>query len=98
MSSCCVCVCVLGWTRTEDCPTGDDPHTPGVPEVQVIQCSATGGSFVLSFRQYVTVPIYPSDGAADLKAKLEVRLRERRSLQACCGGYLLGLLVQHHLR
>ena len=32
------------------CPTGDDPLTPGVNEVQTVQCCGTTGVFTLAFR------------------------------------------------
>lgn len=55
----------------EDCPTGDDPHSPGVPAIQLLQCKATGGYFTLSFRQYTTEHILYNDDFPTLKRKLE---------------------------
>lgn len=69
------CHCDEGWhgydCSLKDCPTGDDPHTPGVPEIQEIRCRAAAGSFVLSFRQYRTEAINFDDTADELKAKLD---------------------------
>lgn len=55
-----------------DCPTGDDPQTAGVPEIQIISCKADSGYLTLSFRQYTTDHILFDDDIATLKAKLEV--------------------------
>ncbi|OQR89784.1 tenascin-like protein [Achlya hypogyna] len=41
-----------------NCPHGDDPNTYlDVMEVQYVQCTATGGSFTLTFRSRTTSPI-----------------------------------------
>ncbi|GBG28563.1 Tenascin [Hondaea fermentalgiana] len=53
------------------CPTGDDPSTSGVHESQVITCSATGGTFTLTFRREVTAAIDHNAAAADIKSALE---------------------------
>lgn len=69
------CKCDEGWhgydCSRRTCPTGDDPKTEGVPEVQVIVCTATSGSFRLNFRQGVTDEINYDDDAATVEAALE---------------------------
>lgn len=54
------------------CPRGDDPVTSGqVDEIQVLECTATGGSFQLSFRSAQT-SLIPFDAAeVDIEAALE---------------------------
>lgn len=54
------------------CPTGDDPSTAGVHEVQSITCSATGGSFTASFRQLTTAAVAFDATAAEVQAALEL--------------------------
>jgi hypothetical protein len=44
---------------------------PEVDEVQNIHCTATGGTFTLSFREETTAPISWNAAAADIKAALE---------------------------
>ncbi len=73
-------VCACGFGTAEDCPTGDDPHTPGVFEIQQVSCMASGGSFTLSFRQFITEPIFFDDTVAELTAKLQVT----HCTGACC--------------
>jgi hypothetical protein len=63
------CVCGPGWggydcskvafgANKESCPTGDNPMTTGqVDEVQVIDCVADGGTFMLGWRGKYTNPI-----------------------------------------
>lgn len=69
------CHCDLGWhgfdCSLRDCPTGDDPHTPGNSEMQVIRCTATGGSVYLSFRQAVTAAIRFDATSTELETALE---------------------------
>ncbi|OWY92408.1 hypothetical protein PHMEG_00038611 [Phytophthora megakarya] len=56
------CKCSKGYhgydCSMKSCPRGDDPLTTGQKnEVQIVQCTATGGSFLLFFNgQYVQVP------------------------------------------
>ncbi|POM67852.1 Hypothetical protein PHPALM_16069 [Phytophthora palmivora] len=56
------CKCSKGYhgydCSMKSCPRGDDPLTTGQKnEVQLVQCTATGGSFLLFFNgQYVQVP------------------------------------------
>lgn len=54
-----------------DCPRGDDPKTDGEAERQLIKCTATAGTFQLSFRQSLTDYLSYDITAADLKAALE---------------------------
>jgi len=60
------CTCDQGWTgydcALEECPTGDDPLTPGVDAVQLFQCNPTflagglgTGGFYLQFQEATTV-------------------------------------------
>jgi hypothetical protein len=61
------CHCDSGWQGYDCslrvCPRGDDPGTYGQqPEVQLVRCQATAGTFVVSFRQAQTPPI-PFDAA-----------------------------------
>lgn len=54
------------------CPTGDDPSTEqGVHEVQTIACTATAGSFTVTFRQHTTAAISFDASAVVVKAALE---------------------------
>lgn len=70
------CLCDDGWhghgCMLRTCPTGDDPHTPGVLEVQTLVCDATGGTFTLTFRDDVTSALTAASALpADLEAALE---------------------------
>eukprot|EP00937_MAST-01D_sp_MAST-1D-sp2_P007666 g7666.t1 len=70
------CVCDEGFTGYDcsrlECPRGDDPLTRGgSPEVQVVHCTATTGSFTLRFRDAETAPILFTATEAELKAALE---------------------------
>jgi len=81
------CSCDAGWTGADcgeqTCPFGDDPNThDDVAEVQLLNCTATGGSFTLSFRSVVdsgsgtrvpatTEPLAHNASAAEVKAALE---------------------------
>jgi hypothetical protein len=56
------CVCDAGYTGYDCsatiCPFGDDPMTISqVDETQIIDCSATAGSFTVRFRGQLTAPI-----------------------------------------
>jgi len=53
------------------CPHGDDPDTPGVNEVQRVDCTATTGTFTLTFRDLVTSAIAFDATAATVKSALE---------------------------
>eukprot|EP00941_MAST-03F_sp_MAST-3F-sp1_P004552 g4552.t1 len=55
----------------EACPTGDDPMTFGVDEVQEINCAATSGTFYLRFRDAVTAGISYSASAVTVQAALQ---------------------------
>lgn len=70
------CVCDDGFSGHDcsliDCPRGDDPLTRGgSPEIQVVHCTATTGSFTLQFRDLETTPISFLATEAELKAELE---------------------------
>lgn len=56
------CVCNSGYTGPDcslrECPKGDDPLTTGqVNEIQSLLCSASSGTFTLSFRGETTTPL-----------------------------------------
>ncbi|CAK4084522.1 unnamed protein product [Aphanomyces euteiches] len=54
------------------CPTGADPYETGkVDEQQTITCTADGGSFTLSFRQYTTASISASANLPTVQAALQ---------------------------
>ena len=57
------------------CPTGDDPKTVDTArdtnEIQTISCTATGGTFSLTFRGETTVAIAYNAGASTIQAALE---------------------------
>lgn len=54
------------------CLTGDDPSTDSqVDEVQLLHCTATSGSFTLTFRQQTSSLIAFSADAATIKTSLE---------------------------
>jgi hypothetical protein len=46
------------------CPYGDNPKTAGVDEAQRIVCTADGGYFTITFRQYTTDKIYHNAAAS----------------------------------
>lgn len=53
------------------CPTGDDPGTTGVTEVQALVCTADGGSIALGFGRQWTTKLDHEASAARVKAALE---------------------------
>ena len=54
------------------CPFGDDPMNIGkVNEQQTIVCTATGGTFTLTFRQQETATIDFGDSLATVQTRLE---------------------------
>ncbi|CAM9146187.1 unnamed protein product [Ectocarpus fasciculatus] len=53
------------------CPTGDHYHTPGVTDIQRVNCTAGWGVFTLSFRDETTVELDYFISAAGLEAALE---------------------------
>ena len=54
------------------CPNGDDPSTRNdVNEVQKIRCTATAGTFTLTFRDNTTVPLWFNHTMAQMEYKLE---------------------------
>ena len=63
------CVCDEGWTGIScskiECPKGDDPLTPGLNEIQLIDCVNINsvGSIVLSYGDQFTKPI-PHDATS----------------------------------
>lgn len=70
------CNCDEGFYGTDCslqyCPTGDDPKTPDqFNEEQKGICTASAGTFTLSFRGETTKPIPYNAKAADLKSALE---------------------------
>merc|ERR1711998_61332 len=52
------------------CPTGDDPITAGVNEIQMINCSASNGYFKMEFRNHLTGKIKFDSSAAVLQKAL----------------------------
>lgn len=69
------CLCDDGFTGYDcslrKCPTGDDPGTPGVTEIQSLTCTADGGNVVLGFGGHWTTLMTYRANAATLKAALE---------------------------
>ncbi|KAH9142770.1 hypothetical protein AeRB84_013178 [Aphanomyces euteiches] len=61
-----------------ECPRGDDPLTGTIydpagiqyNERQIVNCKATGGFFTLTFRGQTTAPIFATDSAPTVQAKL----------------------------
>eukprot|EP01039_Chlorochromonas_danica_P005706 gene5706-6290_t len=59
------------------CPTGDDPRTYGVNDVQVLHCTATssdisqGETLSLLFRENVSLPVAVNASLSDLSTALE---------------------------
>lgn len=53
------------------CPTGDNPLSPGVLEIQNVSCSLTSGTFTLTFREETTDAISTGGSGSDLEAALE---------------------------
>ncbi|KAJ1442072.1 hypothetical protein B484DRAFT_356613 [Ochromonadaceae sp. CCMP2298] len=61
-----------GYTCDEkSCPKGDNPRFGGVNEIQAINCQADNGSFRLSFRDNVTLPISVNATAREMRTSLE---------------------------
>ncbi len=54
-----------------ECPTGDDPNTPGLPEVQLLHCAGSSGSLTLTFRGETTIPISWDALNSDIEEALE---------------------------
>ncbi len=54
-----------------ECPTGDDPNTSGLPEVQLLQCTGSSGSLILTFRGQTTIPISWNALQSDVEGALE---------------------------
>lgn len=65
------CACEAGWEGPacdlRSCPKGDDPETPGLPEVQLLECtcSTCAGGVRLTFEGDTTLDI-PFDASDDL--------------------------------
>jgi len=53
------------------CPYGDDPDSPGLLEIQLLECHADAGTFSLQYGIEETAPIAASASAAQVKAALE---------------------------
>lgn len=53
------------------CPYGDDPNTAGVTEQQTLTCSATAGTFTLTFRGETTAAVAYDATLSTLDAALE---------------------------
>lgn len=70
------CVCHGGYFGPDctlrSCPSGDDPltTTDQLNEQQSVTCTATGGTFTLSFRGATTVPIDYNEDASTFATKL----------------------------
>uniref|UniRef100_A0A7S2RYU0 EGF-like domain-containing protein n=1 Tax=Rhizochromulina marina TaxID=1034831 RepID=A0A7S2RYU0_9STRA len=66
---------VGGWTGYDCsrrwCPTGDDPHSDGSFEVQLIYCTSTSGTFQLTFRRQTTTALSVAASASSIEAALE---------------------------
>lgn len=75
------CDCDDGWEgaacNLRSCPKGDDPYTAGVDEVQIIDCTCTGGgcddTMQLSFKGKKTVPFRMDVTEEVIKHRLEVK-------------------------
>jgi len=70
------CKCDTGYhgydCSLRSCPTGDDPATyDDERELQIIQCTATSGTFTLTFRQQTTPSLDYDISREDLEAALE---------------------------
>jgi len=57
------------------CPKGDFYRTPGMNEVQRINCTATNGSFVLTFRRANSDPIAWNASATLFEQRIEAMTR-----------------------
>jgi hypothetical protein len=86
------CICDQGWTgydcSLQQCPSGDNPFTFGVNEVQTIQCLCQNmddcsGSFSLSFKDS-PLSIIPATTTA---SELEVLLSQIETLKGVEVGY-----------
>ncbi|KAJ8614227.1 hypothetical protein CTAYLR_001148 [Chrysophaeum taylorii] len=69
------CACDDGFEghdcSSRKCPTGDDPGTDGVTEIQAVVCTADGGTVVFGFGGEWTTAISNGATAATLEAALE---------------------------
>jgi len=70
------CACDYPYTGFDcglvDCPTGDDPLTPGqTNEVQIFKCEATGGTFVFYYEGKATGTIKWNMRDTEVKAQIE---------------------------
>lgn len=67
-----ITLCIHVHVPTVSCPAGDDPSTMNqADEVQILQCTATDGSFQLSFRSVQTLDIPFDVSATELESYLE---------------------------
>ena len=69
------CICDEGWEgydcSLKSCPKGDDPLTSGIDEVQLIECTADGGTIAIEFRGEYTARLPFSVTAGQLEYELE---------------------------
>jgi hypothetical protein len=93
------CQCEEGWEgiacEQKSCPKGDDPDTPGVDEIQIIDCTCTtcGGGMYLTFRgeQTRAIPWDASnalirDRLMELSTVDEVSVRVAYGTELCSTG------------
>jgi hypothetical protein len=85
------CLCDSGFQGHDcsqrACPTGDDPMTTSqANEVQLLECTATSGTFTLSFLGFSTVPISANATISELSEAITIlpsitKTRNKESIQ-----------------